>query len=253
MQPIWQRRAEESDRWYQRFEAYLAMGPSRSVLAVYRAESNNPKARSVVSSWREPVKRHEWHKRAAAWDLRADEIIDSAKTGADPDQESTDQKRDRSASGARSREITRSPRISPLQARRIQRQIDWELEREALRERQLDMANMLYEKALDMLERELDGGIKPNWSMRDAEAFIKTSSTLTEAAVKMGDEQASRRQLIGWHNLAQMLLTMDDAADMRSVKQMVSAFLDASLLDLGKPARGQLKQSIDVAANGGER
>ncbi len=239
MRNIWKRRPDESDEWYRRFETYLAMGESRSVLGVYRAEGN-PEARSVPGSWKDTVKRHEWQKRAAAWDLRIEDLAEQIEKPETPQP-------DRASDEARSGYLDREPRLTPHQMRRIQRQIDWEHEREALRERQLTMASMLYDKAVDMLSCSLDGDDAASWSLRDAEAFIKTSSALTEAAIKMGEEQASRKQLAGWHYLAQQLLTMDDSADLSQVKQLLAAFLDASLLDLGKPARGELKRTIEAA------
>jgi hypothetical protein len=243
---IWQQQEDEQIEWYRRFETYLAIGSNRSVLAVYRAEAD-PKARSVPGSWKAAVKRHNWQQRAFAWDVRVDDVAaaiaavdtDIARSGLDR----ATPKPDRAARP----EKPAYERFDAATVRRMRRQIDWEAEREALRQRQIDMAEALYQKAEEMLGYNLDGEGAAQWSMRDAVTFMKTASDLTQAAIVMGEEQASRKQLAGWHYLAQQLLTMDDGEGVAAVKQLLAAFLDASLLDLGKPARGQMKATIEAA------
>jgi hypothetical protein len=75
----WNRKEDESNRWFQRFEAYRLMGPTRSMLAVYLSEwrkkreragisGESPKPTKVPSSWSKAARLHHWAERAEAWD-----------------------------------------------------------------------------------------------------------------------------------------------------------------------------------------
>ena len=64
----WLQRPRENARWYQRFSAYLAMGAGRSVRGVYNAERGNERSKAVPASWTEAAHRHEWRRRAEAFD-----------------------------------------------------------------------------------------------------------------------------------------------------------------------------------------
>lgn len=65
---IWLPMPGESNRWYQRFSQYLAMGPARSFRAVYNAEKGNERSKAVPASWSQATKRFEWQRRAEAYD-----------------------------------------------------------------------------------------------------------------------------------------------------------------------------------------
>jgi hypothetical protein len=81
--PIWERQPGESRMWYSRLEAYLRLGPARSLLGAYKADRaaregllglDPPPARSgreikaAPCSWRLAAARNGWRERAEAWD-----------------------------------------------------------------------------------------------------------------------------------------------------------------------------------------
>lgn len=65
----WQPMPGESNRWYDRFSRYLALGAgSRSVRAVYQAEKGLSVSKSVPASWTQAAHRFAWQRRAEAYD-----------------------------------------------------------------------------------------------------------------------------------------------------------------------------------------
>lgn len=69
----WDRMEGEPNLWYQRFERYRLLGPTRSIDAAWRAEAQQNaakrrKASRVSSTWRTRAAEWQWHTRAAAWD-----------------------------------------------------------------------------------------------------------------------------------------------------------------------------------------
>ncbi|SRR5579875_351859 len=64
----WERRAGESNLWYDRFCRYVQMGAARSVRAVYNAEKNHPQSKPTPSAWTEAAHRYDWRARAEAYD-----------------------------------------------------------------------------------------------------------------------------------------------------------------------------------------
>ncbi len=64
----WNRLLEENNRWYGRFLAYLALGPGRSVRAVYNQEKGHESSKQASPSWKDAAHRFEWERRAAAYD-----------------------------------------------------------------------------------------------------------------------------------------------------------------------------------------
>lgn len=93
-------RPDEPDKWYDRFQRFCLMGPSRSILGCYRAVmaertalavGDNGSGSSLLpsqpmkvsQSWRQKAREFDWLGRAAAWDAdqreltckQADEIL----------------------------------------------------------------------------------------------------------------------------------------------------------------------------------
>lgn len=71
----WARQPKEPALWYERFQRYVYLGPSRSLMAVYRVEAKTKKsakererARNVPGAWFVAVKRWDWRTRADAFD-----------------------------------------------------------------------------------------------------------------------------------------------------------------------------------------
>lgn len=68
---IYERMDGEPDLWYDRFERYRLMGPSRSLLAVYNAErldrSEGP-AKAIPGAWVYACRVWDWKNRASTWD-----------------------------------------------------------------------------------------------------------------------------------------------------------------------------------------
>lgn len=74
----WSRMEGETNRWFQRFEAFRVMGPGRSWLSIYRAEwrrrresagkSVTPEPKKVPGSWAKYAHGFQIVERAQAWD-----------------------------------------------------------------------------------------------------------------------------------------------------------------------------------------
>jgi hypothetical protein len=79
----WERRPDESNRWYQRFSTYLALGAGRSVRAVYNAEKNNASSKPTPASWTEASHRFDWQSRAEQYDAWRREIVFSTGNAQD--------------------------------------------------------------------------------------------------------------------------------------------------------------------------
>lgn len=75
-QPVmpWERRADEPNVWFDRFETYRLQGAGRSIYGAYtdwreRSGANSAQRRGgVPRSWREAAKRYNWAERAEAFD-----------------------------------------------------------------------------------------------------------------------------------------------------------------------------------------
>lgn len=71
MEP-WARQENEPNLWYDRFTAFLLMGPSRSLLGTENAEKvskgQEKSETSASGAWREAAKEWNWRARAEAWD-----------------------------------------------------------------------------------------------------------------------------------------------------------------------------------------
>lgn len=68
---IWEQSDDEPGIWFDRFERYRLIGPSRSFLAVYNAErldSNQEPAKSIPGAWVDATRRWDWRNRASTWD-----------------------------------------------------------------------------------------------------------------------------------------------------------------------------------------
>src|SRR5579875_2559051 len=79
----WTQRADESNRWYQRFSTYLALGAGRSVRAVYNAEKGNASSKPVPSAWTEVARRFDWQGRAEQYDAWRREVVFSTGNAQD--------------------------------------------------------------------------------------------------------------------------------------------------------------------------
>lgn len=78
---IWHRQEGEPVKWFDRFQAYLAAGPTRTVYATYTAEwqakSRTP-ARKTPGAWAAAAHRWGWTDRAAAYDAQQAELAQVA-------------------------------------------------------------------------------------------------------------------------------------------------------------------------------
>src|SRR5438034_11658553 len=66
-----ERLPNESAKWFFRFRTFLALGPKRSVRAVYDAEQQQKATKgrgNPGTTWYSVVKRYQWWERAEAWD-----------------------------------------------------------------------------------------------------------------------------------------------------------------------------------------
>jgi hypothetical protein len=60
----------EAPAWYRRFAAYVALGPSRTIAAVWRQEApGGRKRQELPGNWRRTARVYRWEERAAAYDL----------------------------------------------------------------------------------------------------------------------------------------------------------------------------------------
>ncbi len=67
----WDRMDGETNRWYQRFNAFRLAGPGRTILAVSNAEKairGQNESRYPPGSWRKAAEKWRWRERANAWD-----------------------------------------------------------------------------------------------------------------------------------------------------------------------------------------
>lgn len=67
----WERQKGERNLWYDRFERFRLMGPTRSLRALYgaeRAARGDAGRHSLPSSWSRAVETWQWVARAEAWD-----------------------------------------------------------------------------------------------------------------------------------------------------------------------------------------
>jgi hypothetical protein len=67
----WERLPEENNRWFQRFEAFRLMGPTRSFLSTHNAEraaKGLKESPQTPGSWRKAARMYSWIERAEAWD-----------------------------------------------------------------------------------------------------------------------------------------------------------------------------------------
>jgi hypothetical protein len=70
--PAWERKEGEPNLWYQRFETFRAMGPTRSLTGAAnreRVQKSQKESGSPPGSWRNAAKLWKWHARAEAWDM----------------------------------------------------------------------------------------------------------------------------------------------------------------------------------------
>lgn len=76
----WGQLPEENARWYGRFQAWLQLGKSRSVLAIYNAErerkGEKKRALTFPESWGKARIKYRWAERVAAWDKAEQERKD---------------------------------------------------------------------------------------------------------------------------------------------------------------------------------
>ena len=75
----WDRRPDEPDRWFQRFEAFRLLGPIRSKLAVYKADRREREKAGLGGKRQEKAGKggvprrvpSTWDRAAARWEWRA--------------------------------------------------------------------------------------------------------------------------------------------------------------------------------------
>lgn len=68
--PLWNQWSSEPDVWFRRFARWLAGDHySRSILAMYKSEGNNPRARCLSGNWTRAITKWQWRRRAGAYDL----------------------------------------------------------------------------------------------------------------------------------------------------------------------------------------
>ncbi len=158
---VWERRSSEPNKWYDRFQMYLLLGPSRSLYATYtawRARSGAESAQKragLPQSWRQAAERWEWAKRAEKFD----------------------------------------------ENERAQQFTEWQRRRDELREQEWKFSKELLDKAQQMLvfplakttrTAESDGQtviteVYPaRWSIGDVARYLETASKLARLA--LGEE-----------------------------------------------------------------
>jgi hypothetical protein len=66
----WDRQADETDEWYDRFALYLYMGSNRTLAAAHAFAARLAKgaAHGHLNSWRRVAAKYQWRERAAAYD-----------------------------------------------------------------------------------------------------------------------------------------------------------------------------------------
>lgn len=81
---LWERQADEPNKWFDRFQVYLLLGASRSVYAAYstwreRSGASNARKRAgLPQSWRQAAAQWNWETRAEAFDEneRAEQMVE---------------------------------------------------------------------------------------------------------------------------------------------------------------------------------
>lgn len=70
MEVKWDRQADETEEWYDRFMLYLYMGPQRTIAAAHSFATRMAQGAALgqLSSWRGAARRYQWRARAAAFD-----------------------------------------------------------------------------------------------------------------------------------------------------------------------------------------
>lgn len=70
MSQSWSRQPNESARWYARFDAYRALGPSRTIETVFQTEAGAAglPPRRPGQAWYNAARTYNWQRRAEAWD-----------------------------------------------------------------------------------------------------------------------------------------------------------------------------------------
>ena len=173
----WERRDGEPNKWFDRFQTYLLLGPSRSLYAAYTAWRERSGAKSaqkragLPQSWRLAAEKWQWQQRAEAFDGHE----------------------------------------------RAQQVAEWQRRRDELREHEWKFSQELLDKARQMLVFPLaktvrstqDGGqtivteVYPaQWKLADTARMLEAASKLARLAV--GEET----ERIGIHNDVQ--ITADD-------------------------------------------
>ena len=73
MTSSWDRQADETATWYDRFTLYLYMGPDRTVADAHRFATRMAKGAALgqLNSWRRVAQRNQWEERAAAFDAES--------------------------------------------------------------------------------------------------------------------------------------------------------------------------------------
>lgn len=73
MTSSWDRQADETATWYDRFTLYLYMGPERTVADAHRFATRMAKGAALgqLNSWRRAAQRNQWEERAAAFDAES--------------------------------------------------------------------------------------------------------------------------------------------------------------------------------------
>lgn len=120
----------------------------------------------------------------------------------------------------------------------------WQERRSSLREREWEMSQASFDKAIEMLKfpvmqkKTIDGTtiIEPGkWTFKDAAAILVASSNLARRACGMDEDLMLKQQLSTTYDLLQKLLTLEDSATAATAKELVRSHLDALLLQIGKP------------------
>ena len=67
MTSAWERLPDEPMKWFVRFQAFLALGPTRTIEETWRSEYSGP-AKRPDSGWAKASKTWRWKERAEAYD-----------------------------------------------------------------------------------------------------------------------------------------------------------------------------------------
>ena len=199
--PPWERQVGENSRWFGRFQAYRLMGSKRSVLGLYKQESEEKVRKSQKKSekkqpvsapgpWYEVFERFRWKERAEAWDI---------------------QRR--------------------LEAEK-EEQIEWLNRRRSLRSREWQHSDRLIEKAQAMLAEPLhtakeddDGNtvkIPAKWSFRDAATLIQLACALRRSATGSEVKELEAITVLveaGWLPASILYVTADRFFEMKAKVQ----------------------------------